>query len=91
MLSYLLRSKQTVFSFRDILLASDAPTPSLLYRRVNYYVTKGNLYQIRRGLYAKDKNYDRYELGTKILTPSYISFETILAEAGINEAYASCE
>ncbi len=36
-----------------------------------------------RGLYAKDKNYNRLELATKIFTPSYVSFETILREAGI--------
>jgi hypothetical protein len=46
-------------------------------------VQKGELYSIRRGLYAKDKNYDRLELATKIFIPSYVSFETILVEAGI--------
>ena len=41
------------------------------------------MYSVRRGIYAKDQNYNKYELATKIYTPSYISFETVLAKAGI--------
>ena len=79
----ILRSKSSVFSFKEILIAFGEKKPNLLKRRLNYYVQKGELYSIRRGFYAKDKNYDRLELATKIFTPSYISFETILIEAGI--------
>ena len=52
-------------------------------RRLHYYVQKGLLYSVRRGLYAKNKKYDRKEAATKIFTPSYISFETVLFEAGV--------
>lgn len=79
----ILRSDKTVFSFKDILLACEEENPSLLRRRLSYYTTQGELYRIRRGLYAKDKNYNRLELATKIFTPSYISFETVLLAAGI--------
>ncbi|MEA3493271.1 MAG: hypothetical protein U9R38_02670 [Candidatus Margulisiibacteriota bacterium] len=79
----ILRSDKTVFSFKDILLASGENNPALLKRRLNYYTSHGQLYGIRRGLYAKDKNYNKLELATKILAPSYVSFETVLAEAGI--------
>jgi len=79
----ILRSKASVFTFKEILLASTEAKPLLLKRRLNYYVKKGELYHIRRGLYAKDKNYDRLELANKIFTPSYVSFETILVEAGV--------
>jgi hypothetical protein len=41
------------------------------------------LYSVRRGIYAKDKNYDRLELATKIFAPSYVSFETVLLQAGV--------
>ncbi len=74
----ILRSKSSVFTFKEILIAYSEQNPDLLKRRLQYYVQKGELYSIRRGLYAKDKNYDRLELATKIFTPSYISFETIL-------------
>jgi predicted transcriptional regulator of viral defense system len=79
----ILRSKETVFTLKEIALASNEKKPSLLKKRLNYYVQKGELYHIRRGLYAKDKNYDKLELATKIFTPSYVSFETILIEAGV--------
>lgn len=79
----ILRSKSTVFTFKEILISSGLVEADLLKRRLNYYVRKGELYSVRRGLYAKDKNYDRLELATKICTPAYVSFETVLAEAGI--------
>lgn len=82
-ISTILRSNQTVFSFKDIaLLWGDAGTAAVRVR-VNYYVKSGDLYRIRRGLYAKDKNYNKLEAATKIFTPSYVSFETALANAGV--------
>lgn len=87
-ISSILRSKKTVFSFKDIVLlwgdASDA-----VRARVNYYVKHEQLYHLRRGFYAKDKNYNRIELATKIFTPSYVSFETVLALNGIIFQYYS--
>jgi len=81
-ISVILRSKKTVFSFKDIvLLWGDSGNAARV--RINYYVKTGDLYRIRRGFYAKDKNYDKLELATKIYTPAYISFETALAKAGI--------
>jgi hypothetical protein len=77
------RRGNTVFSFKEILLASGETNAALLKRRINYYIKKGELYPIRRGIYAKDKNYDRLELANKIFTPSYISFETVLAKNGV--------
>ncbi len=84
----ILRSKKTVFSFKDIALFW-GDSGSAVRVRVNYYVKKGALYRIRRGLYAKDKNYDKFELATRIFTPSYISFETVLGRAGITFQYYS--
>jgi hypothetical protein len=77
------RKDNTVFSLKDILLASGETDAALLKRRINYYIKKGELYPIRRGIYAKDRNYDRLELATKIFTPAYISLETVLAKEGI--------
>ena len=77
------RSTATVFTFKEILLASSEPKPNLLKRRLNYYVQKGDLLSLRRGFYTKDNNYNRFEFATKLYTPSYVSFETVLAEAGI--------
>ena len=80
----ILRSKKTVFSFRDIvLLWGDASTHAARVR-INYYIKNGDLYRIRQGLYAKDKEYEKLELATRIFTPSYVSFETVLGHAGIS-------
>ncbi|MFH0856848.1 MAG: type IV toxin-antitoxin system AbiEi family antitoxin domain-containing protein [bacterium] len=83
----ILRSDKTVFSFKDIFLASAEKKPALLRRRINYYVKIGELYPIRRGFYAKDKNYEKLELAGKIYTPAYISMETVLGAAGITFQY----
>jgi predicted transcriptional regulator of viral defense system len=85
----ILRSKASVFSFKDILLAASDAKPELLKRRISYYVKIGELYHIRRGLYAKDKNYNKVELATKIFTPAYVSFETVLKQEGIIFQYYS--
>ena len=79
----ILREKNTVFTFKDVLLASGETNAALLRRRINYYVHAKEIYPIRRGIYAKDRNYDRLELANKIFSPSYISFETVLAKEGI--------
>lgn len=82
-LSVLLRSTKTVFSFKDIALLWHTAGTNAARVRVNYYVQRGELVPLRRGLYAKDENYNRLELATKIFIPSYVSFETILSQAGI--------
>lgn len=82
-ISVILRSNKTVFSFKDITLLWGDPGTIAARVRVNYYVKNGKLYRLRRGLYAKDKNYNKLELAVKVFTPSYVSFETVLAEAGI--------
>lgn len=82
-ISKLLRAKNTVFTFKEISLLWEETNQNLIKRRVNHYVKTGKLYRIRRGIYAKDKNYDKFELATKIYTPSYISFETVLTRAGV--------
>ena len=38
-------------------------------------------------MYVKDKNYNRFELATRINTPSYVSFETVLGSSGLTFQY----
>jgi len=51
--------------------------------KLNYYIKTGRLYHIRKGIYAKDKNYNKLELADKIFKPSYISLETVLSQEGL--------
>lgn len=82
-LDALLRSPKTIFSTKDAALLWGEEKDSTVSVRLNKYVRAGKLIRVHRGLYAKDKNYDKLELATKIYTPSYISFETVLAKAGV--------
>ncbi|MEX2054064.1 MAG: type IV toxin-antitoxin system AbiEi family antitoxin domain-containing protein [Candidatus Colwellbacteria bacterium] len=82
-LDLLLRSPRTIFSTKDVALLWGEEKDSTVSARLNKYAKAGKLIRVRRGLYAKDKNYDKFELATKIYTPSYISFETVLAKAGV--------
>jgi len=77
------RLKNTVFTTKDIALIWRETNLDTIKARINYYVKKGKLYAIRRGIYAKDKNYNKLELATKIYTPSYISLETVLQKEGV--------
>jgi len=82
-LGILLRSPKTIFSTKDAALLWEEEKENIVSARLNKYVRAGKLAKVHRGLYAKDKNYDKLELATRIYTPSYISFETVLAKAGV--------
>jgi predicted transcriptional regulator of viral defense system len=82
-LTSILRSPKTVFTLKDIALLWQEPISDAARVRLNYYVRQGDLYRIRNGLYAKSENYAKLELATRILTPAYVSFETILASEGL--------
>lgn len=82
-LQTILRLPGTVFTFNELLLLNPGLDVPALQARLTYYVKQGYLYRIRRGLYAKDKQYNKYEVATKIFTPAYISFETVLRHEGM--------
>lgn len=83
-LEVLLRSAKTIFSCKDVALLWGEERERKVSLRLNKYAKSGKLIRLRRGFYAKDKNYDRFELATRIYTPSYVSFETVLTRSGIN-------
>lgn len=86
-LEVLLRSSKSIFSVKDVALLWGEEAEASIRVRLNYYVKTGKLIRIHRGLYAKDNNYNRFELATRIYTPSYISFETVLTREGVNFQY----
>ena len=79
----LMKSKKTVFTINDVALLWNTTNIDLIRKKIYRYFKSGKIYSIRRGIYAKDKNYDKFELAGRIYTPAYISFETVLAQAGI--------
>ena len=86
-LEILLRSPKTVFTTKDIALLWNEKGKNNVSVRLSSYVKNGKLIRVHQGIYAKDKNYDRFELATRIYTPSYVSFETVLTRAGVNFQY----
>lgn len=88
-LEILLRSSKTVFSTKDVSLLWGEAKIGVVSRRLDRYARVGKLVRIRRGIYVKDDTYNRYELATRIYTPAYISFETVLTHTGINFQYYS--
>lgn len=82
-LTAMLRSNKTVFSTKDIALLWHDPSTSATRVRLHYYTEKGDLYRIRKGFYSKNRDYNQLELATRIFTPSYVSFETVLAKEGL--------
>lgn len=86
-LETLLRSPKTVFTVKDIAMLWGESAENAIRVRLSKYVKLGKLIRVHRGVYAKDENYNRFELATRIYTPSYISFETVLTRAGVNFQY----
>lgn len=83
-LDILLRSAKTIFSTKDVSLLWNENDNIIVIDRLKRYAKSGKLFRLRRGFYAKNKDYDRFELATRIYTPSYVSFETVLTRSGIN-------
>jgi len=79
----LMRSKKTVFTFKDLILLWGESDTNFVKKKIYRYVKAGRMNSIRKGVYSKGKDYDKYELATKIYTPSYVSLETVLGAAGI--------
>jgi len=78
----LYQSDKTVFTIDEIALISRDPERNNLKSKINYYARKGELRNVRKGIYTKIE-YDPFELATKIFTPSYISLETVLWNEGV--------
>src|SRR3990167_7307927 len=83
LLAKLYQSPKTILTAKDIALIWGETNPVNLTSKIKYYAKEGSLIRLTRGVFAKNREYDIKELATSIYTPSYISFETVLREAGI--------
>ncbi len=82
----LYKSKDTVFTAREIALIWREDNLNRLKNKIKYYLDKGDLIRLRKGVYAKS-GYDVKEASIQIYKPSYISFETVLSSVGITFQY----
>ncbi len=83
LIAKLYQSPKTILTIKDIALIWEETKTVNLLSKIKYYAKQGSLIRLTRGVFAKSKEYDAKELATSIYTPSYISFETVLREAGI--------
>lgn len=83
----LYRDKRTVFTLQEIGMLTDEPDFTRR-QRIHYFVKKGRLKNLRRGIYSKEE-YSPEELACKIYAPSYISLEYVLQKSGVIFQYSS--
>lgn len=83
-MAQLYKSRSTVFASKDLAVLWGISNYDYLKTRIQYYIKQGYLHRICHGLYAKEKgSFDLLEVGNKLRTPSYVSFETVLSAEGI--------
>ena len=79
----LYQSSKTILTNKDLALIWQENNKESLYAKTAYYVKQKALIRLTRGVFAKNYDYNSKELATSIYIPSYISFETVLREAGV--------
>jgi hypothetical protein len=77
------QSTKTILTNKDLALIWRENNKDRLNAKIAYYVKQKALIRLTRGVFVKNKNYNPKELATSLYTPSYISFETVLREAGV--------
>lgn len=82
-LAKLFQSSKTVFTSKELALIWNETNPNNLKAKIYYYVKSGTMRRLWRGVYAKAPDFEPKELATSIYSPTYISFETVLREAGM--------
>jgi hypothetical protein len=81
-------NSRTVFRINDIALLLGSEKDPSLRKKLHYYVQSGKLLNPRKGFYAKE-GYNPAELACLLYTPTYISLEYVLQQAGIIFQYDS--
>ena len=77
-------SGKTVFTTAELAIFWEKEDKNILRVDISRAKKKGYLEPIQRGVYKlKDREADLFELAGKLKKHSYISFETVLAQAGV--------
>lgn len=84
----LLTQPKTVFSLDELSYIWEIDNDQVLWNKINYLTKVGKLKRLAQGIYSLTaRTYDPFELGNKYRQPSYISFDTVLAKAGVINQY----
>ncbi|MBI2981308.1 MAG: hypothetical protein HYY44_03260 [Deltaproteobacteria bacterium] len=76
------RSGQSVFKTADLALLWGIHDRDYLKNKICRLVKNGGLIRLKSGLFVWGKNYDPLLAANKIVSPSYVSLQTVLAPAG---------
>ncbi len=88
----LLIHSNNVYTTQDLAVIWEISDKTKLWNIIRHYLRVNKLTRIHKGIYALTpttsvKPYTSFELGQKLITPSYISFYTALAKHGIISQY----
>ncbi len=76
------KDPRTVFGVSDVAMLFPGEESKYMSERLRYYTQTGRLVSPRKGIYAKP-GYNPLELANILYTPSYVSLEYVLQQAGI--------
>ena len=85
----LFRSGQSDFRTSDLAMLWNIQDKDYLKNKIYRLVKSGKLFRIRPGLFCCNKDYDPFLVANKLVFPSYVSLQTILAQAGAIFQYSS--
>ncbi len=77
------KTQRTVLTSKELALIWSESRADNLKTKIRYYVKQGSLIPLTRGVFATRADYNVKELASRIYTPSYISFESVLREKGV--------
>ncbi len=80
----LLLKNNTVFTITELNQIWSSLSRDVLYEKLNYLVKTNKLNRLKRGVYSiPDREINPFELGNKIVTPSYVSFYSVLFQKSV--------
>jgi predicted transcriptional regulator of viral defense system len=82
-IALLYKSKRTVFTTKDLSLLWRETDNKKIKASVAYFISRGALQRVTRGVFVLDTTYNKRELAASIYSPSYISFQTVLRDGGV--------
>lgn len=80
----LLLSKQNIFNLQDLATLWQISEHRKVVELAKYYLRTGRLFNIKKGVYALNKDYSDLELAQKLIPLSYLTYHTALSFYGIN-------
>jgi predicted transcriptional regulator of viral defense system len=79
----LLKSNKNILNIDDFMAIWQESDRRLVLESIKGYAKRGKLINLFKGIYSLKSEYNPFELGQKLFTPSYISYYTALAYNGV--------